>query len=67
MALNSNSVCDSCRGRVTNIEGRRKSIEQLTETHNRSCPGRGVKYREGGTDGGTDLDDVPNQDTAEVG
>jgi hypothetical protein len=51
MALNSNNVCDSCRGRVTNTAGRRKSIEELTEIHNRSCPTRGVKYKEGEPDG----------------
>lgn len=48
MALNSNNVCESCRGRVTNATGRRKTIEQLTEIHNKTCAGKGKRVKEDG-------------------
>lgn len=32
-------VCSKCRGKVSNITGRRLSRSQLAEIHARSCPG----------------------------
>jgi hypothetical protein len=42
MSLNTNNKCGACDGRVTNIDGKRYTIEQLTAVHRESCPQRGV-------------------------
>jgi hypothetical protein len=40
MTINSNTHrCSYCYGLVRNVEGRRKTIEQLTTIHNETCPG----------------------------
>jgi hypothetical protein len=39
MSLNTNSICEFCHGKVTNIEGRRYTIADLTRIHNEVCPG----------------------------
>ena len=37
--LNTNNRCRACGGIVTNIPGRRRTLEQLTEIHADTCPG----------------------------
>jgi hypothetical protein len=40
--LNTNSTCDTCGGKVTNADGKRKTLPELTALHDQACPG---KYR----------------------
>lgn len=47
MALNSSNRCSTCDGIVRNIDGKRLTIQALTERHNETCPGlrRGTPNR----------------------
>ena len=37
--LNTSGRCERCGAKVSNIEGRRRTREQLAETHYDTCPG----------------------------
>jgi hypothetical protein len=39
MTLNTQNRCSNCNGVVRNVDGKRLTIEALTERHNDSCPG----------------------------
>lgn len=38
--LNTNNTCETCNGRVHNIDGKRYTIPELTAIHDETCPGR---------------------------
>lgn len=38
--LNTANTCDTCGGKVTNADGKRKTLPELTALHDATCPGR---------------------------